>query len=54
MINLFYDKELNEWVISTKGTVGGKIRFFKEQENFDVIFNEIIEELNININEFNM
>ena len=53
MINLFYDKELNEWVISTKGTVGGKIRFFKEQENFDVIFNEIIEELNININEFN-
>lgn len=52
MINLFYDNDLNKWNISTKTSVGGKLRFFQDQENFDVLFNEVCQKLEIDINLF--
>ena len=44
MINLFFD---NKWEISTKSTVGGNVSFFKEQQTFSTLFNEICNEKGI-------
>ncbi len=52
MINIFYDNDINCWNIATKTSVGGKIRYFQEQENFDILFNEVCTKLELNINEF--
>lgn len=52
MINIFYDNDINCWNIATKTSVGGKIRYFQEQENFDILFNEVCHKLEVNINEF--
>jgi hypothetical protein len=52
MINLFYDSDLNKWEISTKTSVGGNIKYFKEQPTFAKLFNNICKELNIDIEVF--
>jgi hypothetical protein len=52
MINLFYDSDVNKWEIATKTSVGGKIRYFSEQKNFDVLFNEVCEKLEVDVNNF--
>jgi hypothetical protein len=52
MINLFYDSDVDKWEIATKTSVGGKIRYFSEQKNFDVLFNEVCEKLELDINNF--
>jgi len=52
MINLFYDKEISKWEIATKTSVGANIRFFKDQKNFNTLFNEVCNYLKININNF--
>lgn len=52
MINLFYDKEMSKWEIATKTSVGANIRFFKDQKNFNKLFNEVCSYLNIDINNF--
>tara|TARA_A100001015_G_C14995974_1_gene716214 strand:- start:332 stop:1567 length:1236 start_codon:yes stop_codon:yes gene_type:complete len=52
MINLFYDYELNNWQISTKSSVGGNVKFLKNQKNFSDLFNDICNELNIDLNYF--
>ena len=52
MINIFYDNDTNSWNIATKTSVGGKIRYFQNQENFNVLFDEICNQLQLNLNEF--
>lgn len=52
MINLFYDKDINKWEIATKSTVGANIRFFKDQKNFNTLFKEVCETINLDINVF--
>ena len=52
MINLFYDQKTSVWNIATKTSVGCKIRYFQDQENFDILFNEVCKKLELNINEF--
>lgn len=51
MINIFYDDD-NGWNIATKTSVGGKIRYFQDQENFNVLFDEICKKIDLNINNF--
>lgn len=52
MINLFYDNDVNKWEIATKTSVGGKIRYFSEQKNFDELFAEVCKNLKINVEDF--
>tara|TARA_B100001093_G_C26847699_1_gene1023681 strand:+ start:2750 stop:3976 length:1227 start_codon:yes stop_codon:yes gene_type:complete len=48
MINLFYDNDSNKWEIASKSTVGGNVKFNKEQPTFSELFYEISSKLNIN------
>ena len=52
MINLFYDNDIERWNIASKTSVGCKIKYFQEQENFDVLFNEVCKKLELDINNF--
>lgn len=43
MINLFFDKEANDWEISTKSGIGGKYKYFKEtKKTFRYMFLEAL------------
>ena len=48
MINLFFDDSKKDWEISTKNSVGAKVKFFQEQEYFRTLFEDICREKNIN------
>lgn len=52
MINLFYDKDINNWEISSKSSVGGNVTFFQDQPTFSELFNDICSELNIDLTKF--
>jgi hypothetical protein len=52
MVNLFYDTTINKWEIATKTSVGCQIRYITEHRNFDVLFNEICEYHEIDLNLF--
>ena len=41
MINLFFDESKNDWEISTKNSIGGKVKFFQEQEYFRTLFEDV-------------
>lgn len=54
MINLFWNNIDNDWEISTKGTVGGKIIFFKDENNvttFRTLFLDVCNHINLNFND---
>lgn len=50
MINLFYDNE--EWNIATKGSIGGKCKFYQneDQPTFHDMFFDICKEVNLDLN----
>ena len=50
MINLFFDDSKNDWEISTKNSIGGKVKFFQEQEYFRTLFEDICREKQVNFN----
>ena len=52
MINLFYDSSINKWEISTKSSVGGNIKFFKNQPLFSELFKDVCEHLGVNVENF--
>ncbi len=53
MINLYYNFIFNKWEIATKSSIGGKIKYFKDQPTFNELFFDICKELNIELNQFN-
>jgi len=56
MINLFWNNIDNEWEISTKGTIGGKIIFFKTEDKlvtFRNLFLEVCNHINLDFNHLN-
>ena len=53
MINVFYDDEINKWEIASKSSVGGNVKFFKDQPIFSELFEDICNENNIDLNNFN-
>ena len=50
MVNVFYDKNTQLWTIATKTSVGGKLRYFQDQENFDVLFEQVCNGLGLDLN----
>lgn len=48
MINVFYDREVEEWVIATRSIVGAKCTFYSSKT-----FHEMFHETNINYEELN-
>ena len=52
MINLFYDKNIEKWEIATKTSVGGNVKYFKNQPTFKELFTDIFETLNLNYEDF--
>lgn len=52
MINLFYDKNLESWEISSKSSVGANVKFFQDSLAFNELFYEICEELKIDFEKF--
>ena len=52
MINLFYDSSISKWEISTKSSVGGNIKFFKNQPLFSELFKDVCEHLGVNVKNF--
>lgn len=52
MINLFYDKGIDNWEIASKSSIGGNVTFFQDQPTFSELFNDICSDLDIDINKF--
>ena len=50
MVNVFYDKNTQLWTIATKTSVGGKLRYFQDQENFDILFEQVCNGLGLDLN----
>ena len=50
MVNVFYDKNTQLWTIATKTSVGGKLRYFQDQDNFDVLFEQVCNGLGLDLN----
>jgi len=53
MINLFFDNEQNEWEISTRSSIGGRMSYFTSSENnkentFRYMFLETCNNINLN------
>ena len=53
MINVFYDRDVDKWEIASKTSVGGNIKYFRDQPTFSELFEEICNELKINFDNFN-
>lgn len=52
MINMFYDKRLNDWEIATRSTVGGNVKFYRHSpETFRQMFFSVFESCGLNKNE---
>tara|TARA_B110001450_G_C17649010_1_gene492474 strand:+ start:635 stop:1825 length:1191 start_codon:yes stop_codon:yes gene_type:complete len=55
MINLFYDQDINEWIISTKSFIGADIRFFVNDYNKDMTFKQMFYDIAKSVNlDFNL
>jgi hypothetical protein len=49
MINMFYDKQFNNWEISTRSTIGGNVKFYRHSnQTFNDMFFEVFNECKIN------
>jgi len=55
MINVFWDKHIFEWNISTRNTVGGNTYFYKTEKSktFKTMFFEALQENNLILSELN-
>ena len=53
MINLFWDKNVNDWEIATRSVIGAKNKFFNRELTFRDMFFDAKEKLNISFNELN-
>ncbi len=58
MMNAFYDTESNEWIISTRSSVGGEVSFFTDKgfdttNKFIDMFNEVCEDIGLDWDELN-
>jgi hypothetical protein len=49
MINVFFDHELNQWEIATRGTVGGHARFYTHSGSFKELFFDACEQNNFQL-----
>ena len=54
MINLFWNTEVGDWELATKGTIGARCKFFQEYpKTFRYLFLEILTEKQIELSSFN-
>lgn len=50
MINLFYDNRVNNWLISTKSTIGANVSYFKNSIDKSKTFKEMVDDAMITDN----
>lgn len=50
MVNVFYDKTKDLWTMATKTSIGGKLRYFQDQENFDILFEQVCSAVELDLN----
>ena len=49
MINMFYDKRINDWEIATRSTIGGNVKFYQHSpDTFNTMFYNTFTEMGIN------
>jgi len=49
MINMFYDKRINDWEIATRSTIGGNVKFYQHSpDTFNTMFHNTFTEMGIN------
>lgn len=54
MINVFFDKNLNEWEIATKSSIGGEVYFNQDKKvTFKQMWEEVCKSSNFNMNILN-
>lgn len=53
MINVFYNNDSNNWEITTKSSLGAKVKFYNSNKTFADMFYEACNFCNLNINNLN-
>ena len=49
MINMFYDKRIDDWEIATRSTIGGNVKFYQHSpDTFNTMFYNTFNEMGIN------
>jgi hypothetical protein len=52
MINMFYDKRINDWEIATRSTIGGNVKFYyNSPDTFNTMFYSTFNEMGLNKND---
>lgn len=53
MVNVFYDKEMNEWEVATRSVIGARNNFYNNTKSFRKMFLECMNETNLEFDDLN-